>query len=95
MLSRQVLDRVRVQESPCETDSALTLSTAAPETAEPVRLNLSGDLTEIAHHTDDSPQVALLTQEVSSEGGIMRIPLEITQGTLLRKLVVTVSVEWE
>lgn len=94
-LSRQVLDRVRVQESPCEADSALTHLTAAPETAEPFRRDLSGDVPEIAHVADNAPQVTLLSREVISEGGIMRIPLEITQGTLLRRLVVTVSVELE
>lgn len=94
-LSRQVLDRVRVQESPCEADSTLTHSTTAPGSAEPPRRDLSGDVPEIAHHADNSPQVTLLSREVISEGGIMRIPLEITQGTLLRRLVVTVSVELE
>lgn len=93
-LSRQVLDRIAVRNEPSETDIVSNAPSSDVKTAEPARHDISSDSREMPH-TDDSPQVALLTQEVVSEGGTIRIPLEITQGDARRRLLVTVNVGLE
>ena len=93
-LSRQVLDRVRVQEEPCEVAPPSSRPSSKPEATKPPRQELQAD-SNVTLHTDDSPQVALLAHEVVSEGRNIRIPLEIMQGGALRRVVVTVSVELE
>ena len=89
-LSRQVLDRVRVQEEVCESET----SPSELEALEPSHLDLPAASHEMPHY-EESPQVALLSQEVVSENGTIRIPLEIMQGNSVRRLVVTVNVELE
>jgi signal recognition particle receptor subunit beta len=93
-LSRQVLDRVTVNNQPSEADIAPSAPSSEVETAEPARHDISSNPHDIPH-TDGSPQVALLSQEVVSEGGTIRIPLEITQGDARRRLFVTVNVGLE
>ena len=94
MLSRKVLDRAREQEEPCKVDSPSPLPFPEPEAAVPPQQDLQTD-SNMKLHTDDSLQVALLSQEIVSEGRSIRIPLEIMQGDALRRLVVTVNVELE
>lgn len=93
-LSRQVLERVRVKEEPCEAESVSPHTPSEPEAAEPVRQDLHTD-PDGTTHTGDSPQVALLSHGVVSEGRTIRIPIEIMQGDALHRLVVTVNVELE
>ncbi|GAC1469783.1 MAG: ADP-ribosylation factor-like protein [Desulfuromonadaceae bacterium] len=90
-LSRKVLDRVTVGNEQCEADIAPTRATAVLEDVEPARQRFSAAL--LIQHTADSPQVSLISQEVVTEGSTIRIPLEITIGDALRKIVVTVNVE--
>lgn len=93
-LSRQVLDRITVSNEPSEAD--INPSCPASESAAigSARHDVSADPQGMPHPFN-SPQVFLLSREVVSEGGTIRIPLEITQGELLRRLVVTVNVELE
>lgn len=92
-LSRQILDRVTVCGEPSE---AVRVSTGpAAEIALPEQLQQSGDTPRSAAPVASLPKVALLTHEVISEGGTIRIPLTIGEGGALRKLVVTVSVNLE
>lgn len=93
-LSRQILERVTVKNVQYEADIVPTSHSLEAEPVEPVRHGISEVLHDMLH-TDDSPHVVLLSQEVVSEGKTIRIPLEITQGDLLRRLVVTVNVELE
>ena len=94
-LSRQVLDRVAVKNEHYEADIDNDHISAEPETAEPARQYLTEGSEVVQQHTDDFPQVTLLSREVVSEGKTIRIPLEIMQGSSLRKVVVTVNVELE
>ncbi|MFZ2950159.1 MAG: hypothetical protein WA003_11790 [Desulfuromonadaceae bacterium] len=94
MLSRQVLDRVTVNNQPSEADITPSCPPSEVGTAEPARHDISSNIHDTPY-ADDSPQVALLTQEVVSEGGTIRIPLEIMQGDARRRLFVTVSVGLE
>jgi signal recognition particle receptor subunit beta len=91
-LSRQVLDRVKVRNEQCEVDIAPTLTKAVPEDVEPARQDISEAPLDLLH-TADSPQVSFLSREIITEGRTIRIPLEITMGDALRKMVVTVNVE--
>jgi len=93
-LSRQILERITVRNVQSEADIAPSSSSLETESVEPGRHGIS----EVPHdilHADDTPQIVLLSQEVVSEGKTIRIPLEITQGDSLRRLVVTVNVELE
>jgi signal recognition particle receptor subunit beta len=92
-LFRQVLDKVTVKSEQSETDIAPTYPSSEAETVEPALQNLSAS--QDVPHTDDSPQLVLLSREVVSEGRTIRIPLEITQGGALRRLVVTVNIDLE
>jgi len=94
MLSRQVLDRITVRNVQFEADIALPCPSSEVESAEPARHDLSSDSDDIPQ-PDDSPQIALLSREVVSEGRTIRIPLEITQGDARRRLLVTVNVGLE
>ncbi len=93
-LSRQVLDRVTVMSEPSET-SIVPYPSSETETIAADRFDKSADPHQVMPHTVDSPQVALLSQEVVYEGGTVRIPLDITHGGLLRRLIITVNVELE
>ena len=95
MLSRQVLDRVAVQNEHSEAEINNDHTSAAPEYASPAQQNLTEDSEVVQPHYDDFPQVTLLSREVVSNGKAIRIPLEIMQGSSLRRVVVTVNVELE
>lgn len=94
-LSRQILDRVRAQEDPCEMEAATPNVTIAPETTTAPLPEVLEYVEEAPLHPDDSPQVSVLSREIVSEGGIIRIPLHISQGNTRRRLLVTVNVELE
>ena len=91
-LSRLVLDRIQVNEGPSDVKTVHEPATTRPETMGPVRNDSSTDPRDILK-TDDTPAVNLSSHEVVSNGGTIRIPLEITQGGTLHKLVVTVNVD--
>jgi signal recognition particle receptor subunit beta len=93
-ISRQVLDRVTVRDMPFEADIAPTNPSSEAETDEPDQHNKSADPQDI-QNSDNSPRVVLLSQDVVSGGGIIRIPLEITHVDAPRKMVITVNVELE
>jgi signal recognition particle receptor subunit beta len=93
-LSRQVLDRITVKNTQFESDIVPASPSSESETAEPARNGMSSDSGDIPH-ADVSPQIALLSGEIVSEGGTIRIPLEITQGDARRRLLVTVNVGLE
>lgn len=92
-LSRQILDRISLSDEPSE-----------PVMASPDR-SLKIDTPQSYEHTvnsrqnippsDRSLKVALLTDEVIAEGGTIRIPLTIGEGSTLHRLVVTVNVALE
>lgn len=93
-LSRQILERITVRNVQSEADIAPTSSSLEAESVEPGRHGIS----EVPHdilHADDSPQIVLLSRESVFEGKTIRIPLEITLGDSLRRVVVTVNVELE
>jgi hypothetical protein len=93
-LSRQILERVKTRSEPSEADIVRSAPSLEAESAEAIR----HDISEVPHdlpHADDSPHVVLLSREVVYEGKSIRIPLEITQGDFLRRLVVTVNIELE
>jgi signal recognition particle receptor subunit beta len=92
-LFRQILDKITVKNEQSETDTAPAYPSSEAETTEPALQNLSAS--HDLPHTDDSPQLVLLSREVVSEGRSIRIPLEITQGGALRRLVVTVNIDLE
>ena len=92
-LSRQILDRITVVNEQSGADIAPPSSSDA-ETSAAARQDISAATMDLPH-VNDTPQVVLLTREVVSEGGTIRIPLEIIQGDTLRKLVVTVNVALE
>jgi len=94
-LSRQVLDRVAVKNEHSETETDIDADSAEPESAKPARQYLTGDSEVAPHHDDDIPRVTLLSREIVSNGKAIRIPLEIVQGSSLRRVVVTVNVELE
>lgn len=94
MLSRQVLDRITVSSAQFEADIPLPSPSSEIETAEPPGHDISSESDDIPY-ADESPQIALLSREVVSEGGSIRIPLEITQGDARRRLFVTVNVGLE
>lgn len=94
-LSRHVIDRVSVKTEQSEEDIDTTTSSAEPETTEPARQFLSVDSENSLLNSDDPPLVNLLSQEIACEGRTIRIPLEISQGKAIRKVVVTVKVELE
>lgn len=93
-LSRQVLDRIKVVNERSDADSVPPHPSSEAETTLPARQDLSA-APRLMPQACDSPQVVLLSREVVSEGGTIRIPLEIIQGADLRKLVVTVNVALE
>jgi signal recognition particle receptor subunit beta len=93
-LSHQVIDRVAVRNEPSGEDSHLPFPSLEAGAEEPARKDVPADLHDIPH-TDYSPHVALASREIISDGRTIRIPLEISQGGSLRRLVVTVSVELE
>ena len=93
-LSRQILDRIKEKEDACGAEIPPPLPHAEPDDDEPAHPDFSSH-PEDAAQSDGSPSVALLSQDVVVTGGTIRIPLEITQGDTLRRLVVTVNVELE
>ena len=93
-LSRQVLERVTVRNEQCEEDIIPPHTKEVPEYVEPPRQVFSAGPLDILH-TADSPRVSLQSREVVSEGKTIRIPLEITVGDALHRLVVTVNIELE
>jgi hypothetical protein len=92
-LSRQILDRVTVCGEPSETGRSS--SEPAEEIALPEPLQQNGNTPRSISPVDSPPKVALLTHEVISEGGTIRIPLAIGEGSAVRRLVVTVNVNLE
>jgi GTPase SAR1 family protein len=94
MLSRKVLDRITVENHPPDENIIPLNLSSATESIEPNRQDLSADLQNISL-SDNILHVNLISQDVISEGRAIRIPLEITQGDLHRRLVVTVSLELE
>lgn len=94
MLSRQVLDRITVSSAQFEADIAPPCPPSEIETAEPPGHGISSESDDITY-AGESPQIALLSREVVSEGGSIRIPLDITQGDTRRRLFVTVNVGLE
>jgi signal recognition particle receptor subunit beta len=93
-LSRMVLDRISVMDEHSGKATAPPPASSAAEASEPARLDIAETLPDM-QHTNDTHQVALISQEVISAGGTIRIPLEIMQGDAIRRLVVTVNVEME
>jgi signal recognition particle receptor subunit beta len=93
-LSRKVLDRVTVKNEHLEEETAPPPSPSGAEMTEPDRLDVA-ELPWDKPYTNDLPHVALLSNEIVSTRGTIRIPLEITQGNLTQKLVVTVNVDME
>ena len=92
-LSRQILDRVALCDEPSEADTSPTEPSSEIETPKQFGQNVNPPRNR--SHSDDSPKVALLSREVISEGGTIRIPLTVTHGDVLRRLVVTVNVDLE
>lgn len=92
-LSRQILDRVKVREETCEADVAPPHPSEI-EAAEPPSHDLRADHRETLH-TGDPLRVAVLSDEIVSEGGKISIPLQIAEGSALRRVVVTVNIELE
>lgn len=92
-LSRQILDRVAIGDEQPEADTG----TAAPSSEAEITEPLSQDAAVIENtcHRKDQPKVVVLPQEVRSEDGTIRIPLEISHGDVLRTLVVTVKIDLE
>ncbi len=92
-LSRKLLDRVMVKNESSEANISPSHLSSEAETEEPLPPVPPASLEKL--QAVDSPQVVLLSREVVSEGATIRIPLEITQGDTLRRLVVTVNVDME
>lgn len=93
-LSRRILDRITERNEEPVADTAPPYPSLGAEAEEPVRQDASTDPLDMLH-TDSSPHVVLLSREVVSNGRAIRIPLEITRGDLLRRLIVTVNIEME
>jgi hypothetical protein len=93
-LSRQILDRISVMNEQPEAEIAPPPPSSEAETIQPPRLDIAAPPRDMTQ-TNGSPQVALLSQEFFYDGGTIRIPLEITQGGLTQRLVVTVNIEME
>lgn len=93
MLSRQVLDRITVMNER-EADINQTHTASVPEEVEPAGHDFSAPPLDI-HPAADSPHVSLISREAVAEGRTIRIPLEITVGDALRRMVVSVNVELE
>ena len=93
-LSRQILDRVSVMDEQPEAEIVPTPLSSEAGMNHPPRLDIAVPPRDVPQ-TNGSPQVALLSQEVVYDGGTIRIPLEITQGNLTQRLVVTVNIEME
>ncbi len=92
-LSRQVLDRITTKNE-CDETISLPNQLSESEDDEPTRDEISA-VPDHLPHSEVHPQVVLLPHEVISEGRTIRIPLEITQGGALRKMIVTVGVALE
>lgn len=92
-LSRQILDRVAVGDEQPEADTSAVAPSPEAEIPEP----LSQDAAAIGNtcHREDQQRVVVLPQEIRSEGGTIRIPLEISHGDVLHTLVVTVKIDLE
>ena len=86
-LSRQVLDRITVRNELPETECPPSVLSTTVEDEETPR--------EVVLHKEEDAHVAVLSHEIVSEGSTLRIPLEITHGESLRRLVVTVTVALE
>lgn len=93
-LSRQLLDRISVMNEQSVDDIVSPCPSSDTEAIEPFGQDVTADQHDMPY-TDNAPHVVLVSREVVSEGGAIRIPLEITQGNALRRLVVTVKVELE
>lgn len=93
-VSRQILERISVKGEQSET--AMTSSDATTEN-EPLNMLRQDELESPTKRSDveETIQASLLSEEIFSKGGTIRIPLEIKQGEKLHRLVVTVNVELE
>lgn len=89
-LSRQLLDRITVIDEPVETNIPSLHPAAETTLAEPPPVLQAP---RVKSPTADIPQIALLSQEVVSEGTTIRIPLEITHGGALQRFVITVNID--
>ena len=93
-LSRAVLERVTISEEPVETNINRACIPSATEAMQTLQPDLSAD-THGMPLANAMPKITLLSQEIVCEGRNIQIPLEITMGDALRRLVVTVNVEVE
>ena len=91
-LSRQVFDRITMKNERSGIDISPPPSSRKREEPEPPQQRLSPDSDEI-RYTDDVPNIALMPQPLVSEGNTIQIPLEISHGGSLRRLVVTIHVD--
>lgn len=92
-LSRLVLDKVTANIEPFEEIIGDNSQSAETESSEVYHQDLSPPT--IDAHSDSSIQVSLLTHEVASENGSIRIPLTITHGDSFRRVVVTLKIDVE
>ncbi len=89
VLSRQLLDRTKMEIESSEADA----HTASSPRGDSVEERDQADISAGSRY--NPPQVTVLSQEVVSDGSTIRIPLEITQGGIPRRVVVTVNVAVE
>ncbi len=89
-LFRQVIERVTPENNQSEVSIDQNLPPLDAEPEEELAANYVSML-----HSEDSPQISLLSQEIAYSGKNIRIPFEIAQGAAVRTLVVTVNVELE
>ena len=92
-LSRQVLDKVSLCDD--STEAAMTAPERFSKIERPEPIDQIAVSRQFRTQSEDSPQVTLLSHEVSTDGGTIRIPLTIGTDGALRRLVVTVHVDLE
>ena len=90
-LSRQVLDRTAPGMEPPEAAIRTATPPQGEMAAEQFRPEASAESRRMQHN-ENPPQVTLLSHEVVSEGTTVRIPLEISQDGIQRRMIVTVNV---
>lgn len=92
-LSRQLLDRVTLCDEPAEATAAAAESEANNQKPEPLTQNECA--AQETPRSGSTLKVAVLSHDVTAEGGTVRIPLTIGEGGALRRLVVTVNIDLE
>lgn len=98
-LSRMVLDQVVVKEKP------VAMSDPSPPEYDNLDLELSNksdygsdqncEKLEAYSEHSEAPQVSLSSQDITYEGSVIRLPLDISIGNSRRRVIVSVSVETE